>query len=453
MAEKGLGIVIGASVTGVLAAAALRNSYATVRVVDRDTIPSLAASRRNVPQANHAHGLLAGGLLAMEDLLPGITKELIAAGALTADLQNDLHWYLNGQRLAPAREPSGIDGLAVSRVLLEHLIRVHVGGIDGISVVDRQAVSGLITHDRRVVGVSVVSPEGAETRLEGADLVIDATGRGSRSGAWLQSMGCPPVETERLDVGIAYVSQRFRRESRFLNGRIGTLCAAYPGHLYGGFVTAEEDDRFIVSLTGRFGTTPPTDRAGMIAWAQRLATDDIAEIIRDAQPLGSPTLTRFPYSVRRHYEDLPGFPSGYAVLGDALCSFNPVYAQGMSVAALQAQLLGNLVAAGLPNDIQAGAAALTDVAWEIATGPDKTMITKRSRSAQNDEPTDQLLAAAVRDPALATAFLRVTNLIDPPESLGDPELTRRVVAAYGSSSVKVRFGGREERVSTLRSRA
>jgi 2-polyprenyl-6-methoxyphenol hydroxylase-like FAD-dependent oxidoreductase len=420
-------VVVGASLAGLFAARALQESFDEVIVLDRDVPPAGPEPRRGVPQGRHPHGLLARGLQAMEELFEGFGAELIAAGAVAGDVQQDLHWYLDGRLTAPAR--SGLVGLAVSRPLLEHTVRRRVQALRGVRIVDGcEVVDLLASSDRtRVTGVGTTRP-GALSRIEDADLVVDAGGRASRSPVWLPTLGYRPPAEDGVDVRLTYVSRHYRRKGDELNGRIGTACAAYPGFPYGGFVLAQDGDRFIGSLSGWLGEVPPTDDYGMALWAERLATTDIAAIIGGAEPLGDPVLMRYPRSLRRRYERLDDFPGGYLVIGDAICSFNPFYGQGMTVVAQEAVLLRRLLAADGPDGLAArffaAAAELVDTPWSIANGNDLRLT---GTPGSVDDYLLRLRGRLPDDPMLATAFLRVTNLIDPPSRLLEPDIRERVL--------------------------
>jgi hypothetical protein len=394
-------VVVGASLAGLFAARALQESFDEVIVVDRDVPPAGPEPRRGVPQGRHPHGLLTRGLQAMDELFEGLGAELVAAGAIAGDIQQDLHWYLDGRLTAPAR--SGLVALAVSRPLLEHTVRRRVEALSGVRI---------------VAGGEVV------------DLVVDAGGRASRSPVWLPTLGYRAPAEEGVDVRVTYVSRHYRRNGDELDGRIGTACAAYPGFPYGGFVLAQDGDRFIGSLSGWLGEVPPTDDYGMALWAERLASTDLAAIIGGAEPIGDPVLMRYPRSLRRRYERLDDFPGGYLVIGDAICSFNPFYGQGMTVVALEAVLLRRLLAAGGPDQLAArffaGAAELVDAPWSIANGNDLRLT---GTPGNVDDYLLRLRGRLPDDPLLATAFLRVTNLVDPPSRLLEPDIRERVLGS------------------------
>jgi 2-polyprenyl-6-methoxyphenol hydroxylase-like FAD-dependent oxidoreductase len=431
--RTGRAIVVGASMAGLCTARALHETFGEVIVLDRDALPDGPAPRRGVPQGRHAHGILARGLAALDELFDGLSIELIQRGALPGDVQLDMHWWLDGRLLAPAR--SGLGGLAVSRPLLEDVIRRRVAALPGVMIVaDCEAVDLLPSAEgSRVAGVGTARA-GSLAVVGDADLVVDAGGRASRSPIWLRSLGYPAAAEEGIDVRLTYVSRLFHRTGRELNGRLGTAIAAYPGSPRAGLVLAQEGDRFIASISGWFGEVPPTDGAGMTAWAQGLAAGDIAEIFGGARPLGDPVPMRFPPAVRRRYELLDDFPGGYLVTGDAVCSFNPIYGQGMTVLALEALLLRDLLAEGrddLPRRFFAGVAELIEAPWSLANRNDLRFPQSGGGAAETDY--DRYLARLrhrlADDPVLATAFLRVTNLVDAPESLLAPEIMARVAGS------------------------
>jgi 2-polyprenyl-6-methoxyphenol hydroxylase-like FAD-dependent oxidoreductase len=422
---NGRAVVVGASLAGLFAARVLHETFDEVVLIDRDVPPDQPEPRRSAPQ--HPHGIMARGLLALEELFDGVGAELVAAGALAGDIQQDMHWYVDGRLTAPGR--SGLVGLAVGRPLLEHTLRRRVAALPGVQIVGGcEVVDLLASRDRaRITGVGTTRP-GALSRIEGADLVVDAGGWASRSPVWLPTLGYRAPAEEGVDVRLTYVSRQYRRTGGELDGRVGTACYAYPGFPYGGLVLAQDGDRFVAMLSGWRGEVPPTDDYGMALWSERLASTDLAEIIGGAEPIGEPVLTRYSRSVRRRYERLGDFPAGYLVIGDALCSFNPCYGQGMTVAALEAVLLRRLLATGGTDELAprffAGAAELVDPAWSLADGNDRRLA---GLGGDLDEYLLRLRARLPDNPILATAYLRVTNLMDPPSRLLEPDIRERVL--------------------------
>lgn len=429
-------VVLGASMAGLAAARVLADVYERVTVLERDALPGAAAHRKGVPQSHHAHGLLAAGRVALEELFPGLTDELVANGALSGDLQAQSRWSNQGLRLCPG--PSGLQGIALSRPLLEGSIRERVRALPNVWVVDRCVAAGLVgsPDGRRVCGVRVLrrADSSAEEVLE-ADLVVDATGRGSRSPLWLEALGYPRPAEDEVRVGVAYASRVYRRRRDHADGDRAVVVAATVERPRGGAMLAMEGDRWMVTLNGYLGQRPPTDPDGFVAFAAGLPAPDIFEVISDAEPLGEVLPARYPASVRRRYERLDRFPEGYLVVGDAVCSFNPIYGQGMSVAALEALTLRECLragpAAGLARRFFAKAARIVDIPWGIAVGADLRFPGIHGARTAKVRLVNAYLArfhvAAATDPVLGGAFLRVVNLMDRPESLLGPTIALRVL--------------------------
>jgi 2-polyprenyl-6-methoxyphenol hydroxylase-like FAD-dependent oxidoreductase len=435
-------VVLGASMGGLAAARVLADAYRRVTVVDRDLLPVPGVQRRGVPQGRHAHGLLARGREVLEELFPGLTDELVARGALYGDVQLQGRWYNEGVRLRQA--PSGLNSLAVSRPLLEGQVRRRLAALPGVRIVDDQDVAGLVvTPDgRRVSGVRTIGRTvGGVAETLTADLVVDATGRGSRSPVWLEALGYRRPEREEVRIHGSYATAMYRRRQEHLDGDRLVIVAATRATRRGAAMLAQEGDRWIVTLFGYLGERPPTDPDGFVAWAASLSTPDVHEVIRKAELLQAPVPARFPGSVRHRYERLDHFPEGYVVTGDAVCSFNPVYGQGMTVSALEALVLRECLREGpvrLGQRFFRSAAKLIDIPWGIAVGSDLRFPEVEGPRTPKVRMVNAYLArlhvAAGSDPVLGRAFLRVVNLIDPPEHLMSPELAFRVMRGTRAAS-------------------
>jgi len=428
-------VVLGGSMAGLLAARVLADAYAEVVIVERDELPHDAAHRRGVPQARHIHGLLAGGQQALEELFDGLTDELVGLGAPAGDLLEDLRAYFGGHRLKPG--PSGLLALQPSRPMLEAALRARVRTLPSVQFMDRCDVAGLTTtsDNRRVTGARVVRRlDGSAEQTLTADLVVDATGRGSRTPAWLEMLGYPRPPLDRVEIGIGYASRTYRLTPGLLDGGLGILNAPTPDHPRGGALAAIENDRFLVTLFGILGDHPPTDPAGFTGFAATLQFPDIHHALRDAEPLDQPVPFRHPASVRHRYERLSAFPDGLLVIGDAMCTFNPIYGQGMSVVALQALALrAHLEQHTTPQPVaflrQMG--RIVDVPWNMATGGDLAFPKVAGRRTVQmrllNRYLARMLAGAAHDPRLGRAFLRVAGLVDPPQALLAPGVTARVL--------------------------
>jgi 2-polyprenyl-6-methoxyphenol hydroxylase-like FAD-dependent oxidoreductase len=421
-------IVIGAGIAGLLAARVLTDFYTEVVILDRDDLSAEGMPRRGVPQSRHAHGLLAGGLRVIEDLFPGIFEELVDRGATPADPQADGTWFFEGGPLC--KTPSGTKGVLTSRPLLESTIRERVRSLEGVTIIGDQAVGEPVsTPDRkRVAGVTTSS--GAFD----ADLVVDAGGRGTKSSRWLKSLGFDPSPEEQVEVDLVYTTRLFRVSNKNLPSDRFVIIGPTPAGKRGGVLAIQENDRWIVTLFGHFGQIAPTEIDGFIEYARSLPSPLIYQAIRDAEPIDDAVTFRFPASTRRHYEDLKSFPDGYLVFGDAICSFNPIYGQGMSIAALQANALSQVLREGgsdIARRFFKQASAVIDNPWNIAVGADLRMPETKGPRSTAGSIINWYIAnvhkQAQTDPVAAVAFSRVAQLLDPPTNLMRPAMIIRVI--------------------------
>ncbi|MGH3754051.1 MAG: FAD-dependent oxidoreductase [Pseudonocardiaceae bacterium] len=424
-------VILGASMAGLLAARVLTDAYRKVTVIDRDVLPVIGAHRRGVPQERHQHVLRAGGRAVLEELFPGFTAQAVQAGAQTADALGHCRWLLAGYRLRQAA--IGLPALFASRPFLEGQVRARVRALPGVTVMERTDVAGLTTTaGRRVTGVQVRDREGNLGQVA-ADLVVDATGRGSRTPVWLAELGYQRPVEDRVDIGLGYATRTYQLRPGALGQDKLILVGATLDNPRMGGLTMLEGERHMVTLGGILGDHPPTDPAGFDAFAASLPFPDIAEAIAGAQPLDDPVAFRFPASVRRRYEWLEQFPDGLLVLGDAVCSFNPVYGQGMTVAANQALVLRRLLARSAtpaPGQYFRAIAKTVDPPWDIAVGADLAfpgvLGTRTAKIRLANTYLPRLLAAASSDVTLGAAFVRAMGLLDRPEGLLRPDRVLRV---------------------------
>jgi hypothetical protein len=235
-------------------------------------------------------------------------------------------------------------------------------------------------------------------------------------------------------IGLGYATRTFRRPSDRLDGDLAIIAAATPQHPRTGALVTLEGDRWMVTLAGILGDHPPTDPDGFSAFARSLRFPDIYEAIRDAEPLDDPVGFRFPASVRHRYEDLDRSPAGLLVMGDAVCSFNPIYGQGMSVAAVEALLLRRHLERGIEPDPRRWHRDLgraVDVPWDMAAGGDLVFPGVPGRRTPKLRLVSAYLvrlhAAAADDARLAAAFVSVAGLVAPPQSLLRPAIALRVL--------------------------
>ncbi|HLK75114.1 MAG TPA: FAD-binding monooxygenase [Streptosporangiaceae bacterium] len=426
-------VVLGGSMAGLLAARVLSERYKRVVVIERDALPPVGEHRRGVPHARHVHGLHPLGLEILNELFPGFSTSLAASGAVLCDVLSDGRWQLSAHQLRQLR--TGMAALFASRPYLEGHVRALVRQLPEVRFLEESSISGLtVTADKRVItGVEVRGPDGLSSQIAGS-LVVDATGRGSRTPTWLTELGYQSPAEERVEIGLGYATRRYRLRPGAMGGDQLILTAGTRANSRAAALAVIEGGYHLLTLAGICGDYPPTDPAGFDEFMTRLPTPDVAAAVAGAEPLDDPVPFRFPASVRRRYDRLAAFPAGLLVIGDAVCSFNPIYGQGMTVAATEAMTLRELLARDAAPDARRYFRAITpaiDIPWDIVVSSDLAFPevpgqrTAKVRLANAYLP--RLHAAAAHDEALATAMIRVIGLKDRPEGLLRPDRVLRVL--------------------------
>ncbi|MDZ4763230.1 MAG: 2-polyprenyl-6-methoxyphenol hydroxylase-like oxidoreductase [Chloroflexota bacterium] len=422
-------IVIGGSMAGVLAARALTDHFARVTLIERDTLPDESAHRGGVPQARHTHGLLARGLRILEAYFPGFERELAESGAVR------VHWMRDTIQLIPTgwtpRFDSGIVTYACSRAHLDGLIRRRVRALPNLTIMGGWNVGGLVLEGERVVGVQIAPRphtlgDAGELR---ADLIVDASGRGSHAPDWLQAHGyAAPTET-RVDAKLGYSTRVYTLPPDFQPDWNAILMMTTPTLPRGGVFQAIEGGQWMLTMAGTNGDLPPTDEAGLLAFARSIPAPPLHDALDRATPISPIYGYQRTGNLMRHYERLARFPAGVVVLGDAVCAFNPVYGQGMTAAALGAQTLGRWLARdGVDGRaFQVALAKSNAPAWQMAINEDW-----RYANTAGDYPgaivkrlngyVDWLFDAAPDVPEVTQTFLQVMHLVTPSAALFKPSL-------------------------------
>ena len=435
-------VVIGASMAGLLAARVLADHYAEVVLVDRDRLPDTIEPRRGVPQGHHVHSLLGRGDEILRELFPGIRDEFAAAGAESAEMDRHLRFIIPFGELprVDVTEPA----LCATRPLIEDTVRRRVLANPRVALRDSTDATGLVTDVAgRVTGLRVFPhDEGAESTMA-ADLVVDASGRGGRAVAWLDALGHGRPPEDKIDSGMGYATCRYRLGStpggdRFL------VVAARPDRPLGMAAGIVEGDSWVVTLFGYGRYRPSGAREDFLPQLEAIAPPDLIAAMKAGEPLGPVVTHRTPTSIRRNYQRMRGFPRGLIVFGDALCSFNPIYGQGMTVAAQQALALRTWLESGSddPRAFFRLAAKVVRGAWDIVRGADLSI-----PDVPGDRPLPvrvigrymaRLQAVAVADQVVGHAYLRVLNLLDPPTALMRPSIAVRVLRPGAAASGQAR---------------
>ena len=306
-------------------------------------------------------------------------------------------------------------------------------------LLDRTIVRSLQTNFNRdrVIGIIVEQHDDSATqRSLTADLVVDVTGRSSRSGQWLEDLGYEPPFASKVHVDVGYATRIYRRDPEDPRSHTWILNSPAPPQTNFGGIIPIEGDRWIVSVGGWHGNWAPTTETGFLEFVRGLPSPDIYDIISQSEALSEIVPYKFPFSLRRYYERLKRFPVGYLVLGDAVSSFNPTYGQGMSVAALEVVELDRLLTENvspthLAQTFFQRIAKIIDIPWRLAVGedfrfPQTTGIKPLGTDFINLYAT-WVHRTTLHDPVVGETFLQVMNLMIQPICLLYPRIVLRVL--------------------------
>jgi 2-polyprenyl-6-methoxyphenol hydroxylase-like FAD-dependent oxidoreductase len=432
-------VVIGAGMGGLAVAKALANHFGRVTVLDRDSLPSQAEPRSGTPQARHTHVLIAGGLKALTVLFPGFDGDVHKAGGVKIRVGQDLRMERPGFDPFPARD-LGLDTYSASRPFFELVTRQRIEQQENIELLAKSRVTELIASadGSAVTAVRWESPDGQAQTLH-ADLIVDASGRGTLTLALLEALRLPKPEENEIGIDQAYSTAIFERPSNAPSSWKGVMVLpSAPNSSRGGFLFPIEDNKWIVSLGGNHGDAPPGDFDGFLGFLKSLRTPTMYNAVKDAKPVGEIARFVLPSSVRRHFEKIQKFPRGLLTIGDTICRFNPVFGQGMSVAAQQAVMLDQIlnkradgpeVLAGLAQEFFAAIQEVIEAPWAVAMNDFVYPKTRGQRPVDFEQRLQYgvaLTRLAAEDAAVHKLVAEVNSLLKPQSALREPELAQRV---------------------------
>ena len=433
-------VVLGASMGGLLAARVLADFFETVTVVERDVLPDDPADRQGVPQGRHVHVLLARGAQILDELFPGFLNELVADGAPVWDdgELSKLHLAFGGHQILRSgkitREPKALAVYMPSRPFLECHVRQRLRAMSNVTILCGHDVCELMsTPDRgRVTGVRVVNRDGGAEQELTANVVMDAMGRGAHTPALLDSLEYGRPVEDHIVMHTNYVSQLLRIPEGTLNEMLVDIGPA-PDRPTGMFLTGYENDTWMFTVFGMAGHQPPRDLAGMLSFAQEYCPVHLIAAMQAAEPIGEVAHQHMPSSQWRRYDKMAQLPDGLLVCGDAICSVNPIYGQGMTLAALEVATLRQCLRGGgsdLPRRYFRASAKPIGVAWQMVASSDLTFPAVAGRRSRLMRVTTRLLdwalTACESDLVVAVRFFKVNGLIYSPLRLLHPVFVYRV---------------------------
>jgi 2-polyprenyl-6-methoxyphenol hydroxylase-like FAD-dependent oxidoreductase len=429
--RAGDAVVAGAGMAGLLAARVLSDCFEEVTLVERDSLSDTPVPRKGVPQANHIHNLHEAGRRTLEDLFPGFSEELVAAGGNRIQINSDSRVLIEEDVLAHG--PGQLPMYCATRPLFEFVTRNRVEDIENVSLRDNcQFVEYLVGDEPTTVEGISVRQDGRTEEIP-AQLVVDATGRTSRTPDWLTEHGYPSPTVDEVHIDVTYTTTFVDRPADAQQTRV---VLPNPPRKRGGGMFPVENGRWMMTLFGVHGEHAPPNPEGFAEFAASLPISDFERVIQE-HGFASETIEQYPFPSNRRvrYEAVDHFPEGLLVIGDGIASFNPIYGQGMSVAALEALQLHHALAADgkddLANRFFQRAETVVDDAWMLTVGSDfqfqQTTGPKPTGTDLINTYLSRLLRKARTDGTLADAFNRVIIMEERPTSLFRPRILWRVL--------------------------
>lgn len=421
---------------GLCSARVLANGFEEVMVVERDPLPEEPIARRGVPQGRHIHVLLEGGRATLEDLFQGFGEDLLTAGGVSHDAARDAKFYMEGGFLADG--PRRRTVYSATRPLYEQIVRRRVADLDGVHPRPNHQFLDYLANDAAttVNGIALKSDEGEREEIT-ADLVVDATGRTSRTPNWLAEQGYTPPPVDEVHVDVAYSSTFVERPA---DDRRGVVVFPSPNQPRGGVFVPVEDDRWVMTLWGMHGDDPPTEPDAFVDFAASLPVPHLEQLL-DEHAWRTDEIAHYPFpsNLRRRYEDLNRFPTGLVVVGDGIASFNPIYGQGMTVAAFEAVQLHHTLATDGREELAPRffdrVGETVDVAWNLAVGSDHQFPKTEGPKPRGTDLLNWYLSRYMRkahdDGELWDVFFGVQMMETPPTALLRPGIIWRVFKPTG----------------------
>ena len=418
-------VVVGSGMSGLMAARVLSDKFKKVTILERDILPAKPGVRKTVPQGNHVHVILGGGTDVLENYFPGILSQMEEAGGSLIDTTRDFSWYHHGAWRA--RHTSGVNMLLSYRPFMDwHTRRNLESGCPNVVMREKVLVEEYLTSPdkSKVTGVRITGPRKKSEEIY-ADLVVDASGRSSKTPEMLEAIGYQRPPESSVGIDLAYTTRIYKCPKKVAeNWKLLILYPHFPDTWRAGFISHIEENKWIVSLNGYFGDHAPLDDKGFLEFARSLPTPDIYNRIKDLKPIGDTKIFKIPKIRRRYYEKLARFPDGLVVIGDANCVYNPIFGQGITAASAYTEALRTGLAkqlkktpgdlSGFPKVFQSSLPAALNLPWFLTN-----VIDLAYPQATGKRPPGmslikwivaRMLEANSRNPRLHQKFMEVLHL-------------------------------------------
>lgn len=442
-------VILGAGIAGLTAAAVLAGHYDAVTIVERDRLPDIPIGRRGVQQDRHLHRLLSRGSQLLEQFLPGFLADLSAAGAPVLDdpdmtrVYSEIGPHTVNHRL-PVAEPHALITYQASRPFLEFHLRQRVAALPGVTLRDGRSVCAFVSRTGdRVTGVSIVDWDSGLSESLDADLVVDATGRESWTPYLLETLGYLPPPTRILSPATDYHSQRITiPDPDRIRERTILVLPEREDQAAG--LVACENDTWILTIARRTNNSAeqPTNLDEMLAAAADLMPAHVLAALHSAQALSDVSTYQYPGSIWRRFDRMARHPAGLVVIGDALCSLEPITGQGTTTAIVQAEVLRRAISRANPFDPQAfykDFAKQIKPVWASTAMPTVGPGAARGAASLTHRAMhwgrSKVLEAAAGDVVVSERLMRVANFVEPPKRLLEPAFLARVGACHASQAL------------------
>ncbi|MFK0570388.1 FAD-dependent monooxygenase [Endozoicomonas sp.] len=435
-------IVIGGSVAGLMAAKTLSPFFKEVIILEKDPLDSDSGLHKGAGQGSHSHVLLPSGIELLEQLFGTPRFNLREYGIYPADAAEELKWFQFG--VWKKRFHSGVDMGWCHRSQFEWQVRQTVISVSNIQLQTGSRVLGLVVSEdgRRIKGVHYQATLNKDaTQMLEADLIIDAAGRGTHTPKWLSEASIASVTEDEVRAQISYTTRKFQIPESLTDSLDWKVLAIYPeppNVKRGGMIYPLGNGEWMTTLVGFNGEVATLEMAGFMDYAQSLPQPDLYEVLKQGTPIGEPLNYRIPGSLWRRYDRIKQWPGNFLVVGDAVCSFNPIYGQGVTMALKDLQKLKVLLEQQETDFTPATMARLQKqigqgkiIPWLMAASPDFMYPGTRGKKpvgiSMMNSYIKTIMKLAGKDQDIHQRFIETFTFLKSPMVLMTPGIISKVI--------------------------